>query len=300
LGDGAWSSSSASLIPENVPTSIFLGVASTSINTLGDTVVFTAYLRNSSGNVAKSGVTINFELSGAAGGSISATSANTDANGMASTTYTSGSSGGTATVKATSTGLTESSASVTVNLRTGLTPSLTASGTSKGVSFSNTNHSSSYTYALASGPTSGTLESGDSYNNSQFDILTSRARDARPSVTVNSTNKTATTSNTTFVNNSSVSLSVRSSRSGYTSVTSNVATDTANITVSSRTYSWQFSTDNGASWRTDWPAAFSGTASQTLSWTGTPNSRRIRCQVTSNLSNGATDTATTTNEPTIP
>jgi hypothetical protein len=300
-GDSLWSTSSASIIPEIVPTKIAVTASPTSILTIGGTSTFTAQLQDASNNnVAKSGVSITFSMTAALGGSINNTTVTTDATGKATTTYTSSTTSGTATVKATSTGLTEGSASITVSARTGLTPSLTAAGTGKGVSFSNTNHNTSYTYALASGPTSGTLESGDSYNNTQFDILTSRARDARPSVTVDSANKQATTSNTTFVSNSSVSLSIRSSRDGYTSVTSNVATATANITVSSRTYSWQFSTDGGSSWRTDWPAAFSGTASQTLSWTGTPNSRRIRCQVTSNLSNGATDTATTTNEPIIP
>lgn len=307
VGDGPWSSSSASIVPEVVATKISVTASPTTILTLSETSTFTAQLQDSSGNsISKSGVSITFTGSSLAGGSIDTTSATTDANGRATTKYTSSSSSGNPKVTASSTGLTSGSATITVNLRTGITPSLSASGNNKGVSFTNTNHNTSYTYSLNSGPTAGSLETGDSYNNSQFDILTTRTRSARPDITVNRTAKTATTSNTTFNANQSVSLSIKSSRSGYTTVNSNTATATASIGISSRSYAWQFSTDGGTTWRTDWPSAFrvggvNTWTTQTLKWTGTPNSRRIRCDVTTNFQNGSSDTSrTNTPNPTIP
>ena len=307
IGDGPWSSSSASIVPEVVPTKISVTASATTILTLSQTSTITAQLQDSNGNnVAKSGVAITFTGSSLAGGTIDTTSATTDANGRAVTTYTSSTSSGNPKITASSTGLTSGSVTITVNLRTGITPSLSAAGNNKGVSFTNTNYNSFYTYSLNSGPTAGSLETGDSYNNSQFDILTTRTRDARPDITVNRTAKTATTSNTTFDANQSVSLSIKSSASGYTTVNSNIATATASIGITGRTYFWEFSTNDGVSWRSDWPSAFrvggvNTWTTQTLKWTGTPNSRRIRCDVTTTFQNGSSDTSrTTTPNPIIP
>jgi hypothetical protein len=188
---------------------------------------------------------------------------------------------------------------MTVILSTGLTPSLTGSGTTKGASFTNTNHNVSYSYTNTPGyPTVGSLEAGDSYNNSQFDILISRTRDARP--TVSKSGNTATTTNTTFFANPLVSMAVRSSRTGYTTVDSPVAAITAGVTITTRSYQWQQSLDGGSTWSSSFNANFSNTTSQTMSWTSGINSRLLRCQVTTNFSNGESETSTSTNTVTAP
>jgi hypothetical protein len=115
--------------------------------------------------------------------------------------------------------------------------------------------------------------------------------------------------------NRSTSVTLTAKRSGFNDGS---ATGTATSALTfTRTFLWQFATasDNFTTWRTDWPSAFvvNGVQTwntQTLKWTGTPNSRKIRCRVTtdvtgvfadpSNTSVPSQDVRFTSNEPTIP
>jgi hypothetical protein len=305
IGDGAWSSSSSSVTPQAVASRIGVTVSPASVQTLSQTATFTAQLQDNAtppNNVSISGRSITFTLNPAAGGSINTTSGTTDANGRAQVTFTSGSLGGTATVTATSTGLTQGSADLTVTLRDALNPTITGTSTTKGVSFSNTNRDAAWTYSNWIGPTVGTLESGDSYNNAQFDILVPRVKNQNPSLTVNRTvgsGGNAETTDTTFNANRSVSIQLISSRSGYASGFSNSATATAGVSIdATRSYQWQQFT-NGT-WNTSFGTAFSGMQTFRLSWSNrTFTSRQIRCRVTTTFSDGTSDISFS-NEPTIP
>lgn len=265
-----------------------------------DSITMTAYLTNISGaTVPQSGTTINFSVAESGRGSFSATSGTTNSSGWVSVTFDTNSISGPLNFTASSSGLVSGTDFTLVSLRTGQSVTLAGSGTNKGVSFTNNVYSALYSYTNAPGyPTVGSLESGDSYNNSQFDILTSRTRDARPTVSKSGT--TATTTNTTYLANPLVSMSIRSSRPGYTTVDGPESSITASVNVSTRTYQWQQSLDNGATWSSSFNANFSNTTSQTMSWTSGINSRLIRCQVTSIFTNGDSDTATSTNTLTIP
>jgi hypothetical protein len=338
VGDGPWSSSSASITPEIVATKVVATASSSTILTsiTGDlrTSTITAQLQDSSNpanNVAKSGVTITFTLSGTAGGSLSATTATTDSTGKASVTYTSGTTGnatgGTtivATITPSATGLTGTATSVTVNLRSAFPFTLSASGTTKGVLFTKSANDSNYTWSAATGsPSVGYLESGDSYANNSFDIIVPVLRNSppgRPQVSVDSGAKSANCDMsvngvTVYDLNRSTSVTLTAKRSGFNDGS---ATGTATSALTfTRTFLWQFATasDNFTTWRTDWPSAFvvNGVQTwntQTLKWTGTPNSRKIRCRVTtdvtgvfadpSNTSVPSQDVRFTSNEPTIP
>lgn len=306
-GDSA-TAATVNLTMNNNPYSI--GVSGTNSIDTSSSSVLTAQLRNAdSENVSVSGVTITWSFIGGinppSGSSVSPTSATTDSSGKATTTFSSGNDDGTGTVYADADNLGPfggGQRTMTVNLRTGQTVTLTGVATTKGVSFTNSVHSSSYSYTNTPGyPTVGSLESGDSYNNSQFDILTSRTRDSRPSITISG--RTATTSNTTFLANPLVSMAIRSSRAGYTTVDGTALGVTAGVTINStRAYQWQQSTDGGATWTSTFNANFSGQDTQTLSWIAGINSRRIRCQVTTSFSNGSSDVSITdpTNGVVIP
>jgi hypothetical protein len=95
-------------------------------------------------------------------------------------------------------------------------------------------------------------------------------------------------------------MAVRSSRTGYTTVDSPVAAITAGVTITTRSYQWQQSLDGGSSWSSSFNANFSNTTSQTMSWTSGINPRLLRCQVTTNFSNGESETSTSTNTVTAP
>lgn len=296
---------SVNLTMNNNPHNIAMS-GTNSIETSSSSVL-TAQLRNADyENLSISGVTISWSFTAGinppSGSSISPTSSNTNSSGQATSTFSSGNDDGTGTVFTTTSGLGAFGTGqrvMTVNLRTGQSVTLSPSGTTKGASFTNSVHSALYSYTNTPGyPTVGSLESGDSYNNSQFDILTSRTRDARPSITISG--RTATTSNTTFLANPLVSMAIRSSRAGYTTVDGPVAAVTAGVTINTtRAYQWQQFT-NGT-WNTNFGPAFGGTTSQTLTWSNTTfSSRQIRCRVTTTFSNGLSDESFTTNEPTIP
>lgn len=296
---------SVNLTMNNNPHNIAMS-GTNSIQTSSSSVL-TAQLRNADyENLSISGVTISWSFTAGinppSGSSISPTSSNTNSSGQATSTFSSGNDDGTGTVFTTTSGLGAFGTGqrvMTVNLRTGQSVTLTGSGTNKGASFTNSVHSALYSYTNVPGyPTVGSLESGDSYNNSQFDILTSRTRDARPTVSKSGT--TATTTNTTYIANPLVSMAIRSSRAGYTTVDGPPLGITASVNVSTRTYQWQQSLDGGATWSSSFNANFSNTTSQTMSWTSGINSRLLRCQVTSNFTNGDSDTATSTNTVTIP
>jgi hypothetical protein len=299
-------SSAINLTMNNNPYNI--SISGTSTITTFSSSTLTAQIRNAAyENISASGFTISWSFVGGinppSGSSISPASSVTDSSGQATATFTSGSDDGTGTVYATTPNLGPLEGGqrvMTVILSTGLTPSLTGSGTTKGASFTNTNHNVSYSYTNTPGyPTVGSLEAGDSYNNSQFDILISRTRDARP--TVSKSGNTATTTNTTFLANPLVSMAVRSSRTGYTTVDSPVAAITAGVTINTtRSYQWQQSLDGGSTWSSSFNANFSNTTSQTMSWTSGINSRLLRCQVTTNFSNGESETSTSTNTVTAP
>ena len=279
---------------------IDLTPASATITTFSS-LALAVQLKNVSGvNISQSGVTINWSSTSLPGSSFTSSSTTTDSSGQATNTFSTGSSAGfvTITAQAAVTGTPSDASSVTVSLSTGQSVSLSPSGTTKGASFTNSVHSASYSYTNTPGyPTVGSLESGDSYNNSQFDILTSRTRDQRPVVSKSGT--TATTTNTTFLANPLVSMAIRSSRTGYTTVDGPVAAITAGVTITSRTYQWQQFT--GGTWNTSFGGAFSGTTSQTMSWSNTTfTSRQIRCNVTTNFSNGGSETSTSDNTVTIP
>ncbi len=223
-GDGPWSNSSSSIIPDNIPTDLFIGVSPASIKTLGETAVFTVYLRNSSGNVAKSGVPITFSLSSTAGGSINITSTTTDSNGMATTTYTSGNSSGTATVTVTSSSISgvSRSASVSVTLRDPLNPSLSWSPQNYGVSVSHSNYSPLWSYS-GSITFPGSLSNG-SYASTAFTVFIPVQEGAnQPQMTGDNTNGTnyagtiTCTISNTWVINPTVSITVSNSRTGYNS-----------------------------------------------------------------------------------
>lgn len=303
IGTGPWSASSSSVTPQPTASQISVSVSPTSILTLGVTSTITAQLQDSSGNsVSISGRSISISSSNTNAATVSPSPITTGSTGSATSTATSGNSGGTVTITGASTGLTSGTATLTVNLRPALNPTLTATGTSKGVSFTHTNYNSQYTFGLWTGPTVGSLEPGDSYNSSQFDILVPILFNVRPTVTVGTRRADVNLNpggTPCWTPNRSTSLTTFTTRTGYSAGFSNTPNVSSNRTVT-YAYLWQFSTDNGATWRTDWPVAFSGTTSATLTWTGTPNTRRIRCRVTINGNDGTSDQRFTSNEPTIP
>jgi hypothetical protein len=297
-------SSAINLTMNNNPYNI--SISGTSTITTFSSSILTAQIRNAAyENISASGFTISWSFVGGinppSGSSISPASSVTNSSGQATATFTSGSDDGTGTVFATTPNLGPlegGQRTMTVILSTGLTPSLTGSGTTKGVSFTNSNHSALYSYTNDVGyPSIGSLEAGDSYNSSQFDILITRTRSARN--TISRSGNTATTTNSTFDANPLVSMRIISSRTGYTSQNSNISTVTAAVSITSRSYEWQQFTNS--TWNTNFGAAFSGTTSQTLSWSSTTfTSRQIRCIVTTNFSSGQVDTSTSENTITIP
>ena len=300
-------SANVDLIMNNNPYGIVI-TGTTSISTFS-TSTLTAQIRNADAeNISRSEVSIGWSfqaaaVGGATGSSVSPLSANTDSSGQATTVFSSSSTDGAGTVLASTPNLGPfegGSRTVTVNLRTGQSAQLAGTGTTKGVSFNNNSHDSLYSYTNASGyPTVGSLESGDSYNNSQFDILMSRTRDTRPSVS--KSGRTATTTNTTFLANELVSMVVTSSRLGYTTVSGPIAAMNSSIAITSRSYQWQQFTGSPQTWNTNFGGAFSDIDAQTMSWSNTTfTTRQIRCNVTTNFSNGQVDTATSTNTVTIP
>lgn len=299
-------SSAITLTMSNNPYSIVI-TGTNSINTFSSSVL-TAQLRNAAAeNVSASGFTVSWSFVGGinppTGSSVFPTSATTNASGQATTTFSSSSDDGTGTVFATTNNLGPlegGSRVMTVNLTPSPSPTLSASATTKGVSFNNTTpHSSLYAYSASTGyPFGGTLEPGDSFNNAQFDILGTIIRNTRN--TISKSGRTATTTNPTFFGNPFISMSITSSRAGYTTVTGAAVGTTSNISITgSRLYQWQQFTNN--TWNTNFGGAFSGMQTATLSWSNTTfSSREIRCQVTTNFSSGQSDTSTSTNTVTIP
>lgn len=293
------------LTMNNNPYSISIS-GTNSIYTFSSSVL-TAQLRNAAfENVSLSGFTISWSFIGGlnppSGSSISPTSSITNTLGQASTTFTSSSDDGSGTLFATTNNLGPFEGGqrlITVNLLTGLTPILSGSGTNFGVRFNNNNHSTLYSYTNSSGyPTLGNLESGDSYNNSTFDILVNRDREERN--TISKSGNTATTTNSTFYPNPSISMRITSSRVGYTSVQSNIASATASINITNRAYEWQQQLRGTTTWTSTFNNNFSGQNTKTLSWTSGINTRKIRCLVITTFSNGQVNTSTSLNELTIP
>jgi len=298
--ESAWSSTFTATTNNGIA-SIEVTANPSTITTFGSSTI-TGQLKNAAGaNLTTSGVAISWTQTALSGSTLSESSSNTNSSGQASATLSTGSTNGSVTVTATASSISGSpsgSVTVTVNLSAGLKPTLSPSGTTKGASFTNSNYNALYSYTNVSGyPSVGSLESGDSYNSSQFDILVTRTRSARN--TISKSGQTATTTNPTFDANPLVSMSIVSSRTGYTSVASDISTITAGVTISSRTYQWQQFTNS--TWNTNFGAAFSGMQTATLSWSNTTfSSRQIRCIVTTNFSSGQVDESTSTNTVTIP
>lgn len=244
-GQSDWSTSSPSLTPQVVPTNILATTSSSTVLTF-NTATITAQLRDSSNNnVSRSGITINFSLSGPAGSTISATSAVTNSSGQASVTFTAGANSGAATITASSSGLTSGVASLTVNLRSALTPSLTWSAQNYGVSVSHNNYDFNYTYSGSIG-FPGSLRTG-SFASTAFTVLIPVQDGAeQPGISGSNTNFTSggvnyagsvtCTISNVWVQNPIINITVSNTRSGYSPGSTTLSNVQGNRARNSITY----------------------------------------------------------------
>lgn len=244
-GQSDWSTSSPSLTPQVVPTNILATTSSSTVLTF-NTATITAQLRDSSNNnVSRSGITINFSLSGPAGSTISATSAVTNSSGQASVTFTAGANSGAATITASSSGLTSGVASLTVNLRSALTPSLTWSAQNYGVSVSHNNYDFNYTYSGSIG-FPGSLRTG-SFASTAFTVLIPVQYGAeQPGISGSNTNFTSggvnyagsvtCTISNVWVQNPIINITVSNTRSGYSPGSTTLSNVQGNRARNSITY----------------------------------------------------------------
>lgn len=291
IGDGPWSTSSASVTPNLTATKIAVS-ASSPIFTF-NTSTITAQLQDASNNnVALSGRTITFSLDDAPAGSLSSTTATTDSNGAASVTFTGGSSAGLDTITASSTGLTSGTVNVTVTLRPALDPALVWTAQNYGGSVAHNNYDSSYSYTGSI--SNGSLRSG-SYGSTAFTVsIPVQDGPNAPAMSGDNTNGTGFAGTVTctisnvWVINPTTNVNVVSTRSGYFAGSTWLNNVQGNRTRTGLVYQVE-NTANGNIIHTS-----ASTTATTYSWQypGADVGKTVRWRVTATHNDGSTSTRT--------
>lgn len=253
----------ASVTTNNTPYSVYVYTLPLATTTFSTVTVY-AQLRNiSNANVALSGRTVTFSAT-AGRGTFSATTANTNANGLASVTYTTNATTGNIDFFGQSAGVpVTGSYSLSVSLSPGLTPSLSVARTNFGYDITHSNYNSSYSYSGSVG--GGGFLSGGNWNTNFYTIIIPPINTAEPSASYTSTQVTCTSGS--WNANPSSTTTVTSSRTGYTDASASV-TNSPTGSITTYDYVWYF--DDGTVWG----------SGQTRNIGALVKGRKIRCLVT--------------------
>jgi hypothetical protein len=290
IGDGPWSASSSSVTPNVVATKIAVSASPTSISTF-NTSTITAQLQDASNNnVALSGRTITFSLDASPAGSLSSTSAITNASGAASVTYTGGGSAGLDTITAASTGLTSGSVDVTVLLRSALNPSLVWTPQNYGGSVAHNNYDAAYTYG--GNISNGSLRTG-AFGSTAFTVSIPVQDGAEaPGMSGDNTNGTGFAGTVTctisnvWVINPLTNVTVNNTRSGYFAGSTTLASVQGSRIRTGMVYQVE-NIANGNIIHTS-----GSTTATTYSWQypGADVGKTVRWRVTASFNDGSTST----------
>jgi hypothetical protein len=252
----------------------------TGTNTIetSSTSTLTAQLVNAAyENLSRSGFVISWSFiaglpPGAAGSSVSPTSSTTNSSGQATTTFSSSTNSGTGTVYATTSGISTfggGQRTMTVNLRVGLTPTLSTARTNFGYDVTHSNYNSLYSYSGT--VTNGGFNFDGVWNDGFYTIVIPPINTAFPVASRNALVSVTCTSGT-WTAQPSATTQVTSSRTGYADASASVSNSpTGTLSFS---YTWYFG--NGD---------FAGNG-QTLAITSAMRGRNMYCIVIATRTGG--------------
>jgi hypothetical protein len=234
----------ADLTTNNTPYSITLFSEPT--ETTFSSISMTAYLVNISGSsVPLSGVTINFSAQETGRGSFSATSVSTNSLGQASTTFNTNATNGPINFTASSSGLVSGTDFTLVSLSNPLIPSLSVLNRNAfGVDISHSNYNSSWSYTSSVSGT-GFIWPGQTVASTQFLLYIQTQNNSAPSASQDANNVYCTSGSWTFA--PSVSVTVNSSRTGYTNGSASISSSPIGGFSQNYTYTWYYY--DGSAWQ---------------------------------------------------